>query len=299
MIKVKLQTNWCSPYEIREHFNRCTINGDYKWNDLVMVDTNNPVDYDFNIIFNTPYRINKNYDRKNSIVFQCEPLSTISIFKNEYGFDPYAYDDWYYFYDTQNHHNVDKWYVSLNFKQLLEPDRFVKIKSFSSVISDTRGLPGHEYRINFAKLLDASINDYDNFGRRPPFYPFCHHRGMLINKEDGLANYKYTLGVENTNQNGYLTEKFIDAILCECLLFYSGAPNADKFINPQAFIQLDLTKPQEALEIIKASIANNEWEKRISFIREEKKKLMTTLNPLNIIESLIKFKKPPYDLIPA
>ena len=292
MIAIYIQANWCSPVEIKEHFNRCTINGDYKWNDLVMV--NSYDDCDYNIIFNTPYRINNNYDRKKSIVFCCEPITTRRYFASEYGFDPRRFNDWHFFYDTPTYHNLDKWYISLNYKQLLEPERFEKTKILSSVISNSRGLIGHEFRINFIRHLDT-LPYYDNFGRARPLAGFINHRGPIENKEDGLLAYKYTFNAENSFENGYFTEKFIDAILSECLLFYFGAPNISKFIDPRAYIWLDITKPQEAFEIVKTVIANNEWEKRIEYIRAEKHKLMTTLNPLNIIESLIKYKKSPYE----
>jgi len=294
MIKIYIQTNWTSPGEIRHLFNQCTINSDYKWNDLVMVDNYN--DCDFNIIFNTPYKLNNNYDKNRTIVFCCEPISTRQIFASQYNFDPYKHkNDWYYFYDTPNHHNLDKWYISLNYKQLLEENRFEKTKILSSVISGSRGLVGHEYRINFVKLLD-NLSYYDNYGRGCPFPNMKHYRGAIINKEDGLLKYKYTFNCENTPEPGYFTEKFIDPILCETLCFYFGCPNLNKFFDPMAYIWVDITKPREALNTIISSINNNEWEKRIDYIRKEKKKLMTTLNPLNIIESIIKYKKPPYDL---
>lgn len=295
MIRVRIQTNWTTPQDIREQFNRCTINGDYKWNDIELVNSDNPNDYDYFIIFNLPYQYFKNYDRKRTIVFCCEPISTRQIFANQYGFDPYKYDDWYYFYDTPNHHNLDKWYISLNYKQLLEPYRFAKSKIMSGVISNTRGLPGHNKRINFAAFLDT-LPYYDNFGRGRPFAGMRTYRGMLINKEDGLCPYKYTFNCENTSEPGYFTEKLLDPILCECLCFYDGCTNTEKFINPEAFVKLDLNNPKEALSIVTQTIQNNEWEKRINIVREEKEKLMTMMNPLNIIESIIKHKKPPYNI---
>lgn len=296
MIKIRLQTNWTTPHDIREQFNRCTINGDYKWNDIEMVNSDNPKDYDYFIIFNLPYRYFSNYDRKRTIVFCCEPVSTRQIFANQYNFDPYKYqNEWYYFYDTPNHHNLDKWYISLNYRQLLERKRFEKTQIMSGVISNTRGLIGHEYRINFVQHLD-SLPYYNNFGRQAPIPRMRSYRGPLLNKEDGLLKYKYTFNCENTLENGYFTEKLIDPILCECLCFYYGCTNVEKFIDERAIIKIDIRNPKEALQVVIDSINNNEWEKRIEYIKAEKEKLMTKLNPLNIIESVIKYKKPPYEV---
>ena len=69
--------------------------------------------------------------------------------------------------------------ISLNYKQLLEENRFEKTKILSSVISGSRGLVGHEYRINFVKLLD-NLSYYDNYGRGCPFpniFEVSHSRG--------------------------------------------------------------------------------------------------------------------------
>ena len=66
-------------------------------------------------------------------------------------------------------------------------------------------------------------------------------------------------------------------------------------INPECYIKIDLKNPEEALGIIKTSIENNEWEKRIGAIKKEKKLVVKKLNFLNVINNAIQSKKYEYN----
>ena len=52
--------------------------------------------------------------------------------------------------------------------------------------------------------------------------------------------YKYVFNCENNWERNWITEKLVDGILAECLVFYSGAPNVGDYIDRRAFVQLDL-----------------------------------------------------------
>ncbi len=98
---------------------------------------------------------------------------------------------------------------------------------------------------------------------------------------------KSQFNAENSNEYNYFSEKIIDALLCECLVFYAGCLNLEDYIDKDAFIRLDLNNPEQSLEIVKTSIENHEWEKRIDLIRQEKKKVLEELNILNIVYNTV------------
>lgn len=275
MLKIKIHANWCSDYDIREHFNRCTINGDYTWKDLTL----SLHDYDYLVVFN--HAINYPHDPRKTICFSSEPITTRNLFKSQ-GWNPNS--NYFRIYDTTTNHNVDKWYISLNYQQLLQSPP--KNKIMSGIVSGLRGLQGHEDRFTFLQYLDT-LPFFDHYGRGANLTKFKQYKGEIPNKESGLLDYMYTFNCENTYENGYFTEKLLDAILCESLCFYKGCPNVDKFINNDAFIKIDLSNKEAAIDTIVSSIRNNEWEKRIDCIREEKHKLMNEFNPLNIVWKII------------
>lgn len=277
MIKVKLHAEWCSDYGILEVFNKLTINNDYRWKDLYLSLDD---DYDFFAIMNRPQH--RNFDPNKTIIFQFEPLEIRKYWGEFYKPNPKNY---FKVYDTEHYHNLWLPSITLNYQQLLKTD-FSKKKVMSGIISSSDRFEGHIDRLNFLAHLDT-LPFYDHFGKGNLAF-LKSYKGYLSNKEDGLIPYKYHFNAENNYENNYFTEKIIDAILCECLCFYSGCPNIEKFISPDAYIKIDIKKPEEAIEIIKKSIENDEYEKRIDSIKKEKERLLNELNPLNIIYKIIR-----------
>ena len=81
-------------------------------------------------------------------------------------------------------------------------------------------------------------------------------KGSLENKEDGLRDYMFSIAIENSSENNYLTEKFIDCLLCDSVPVYFGAPNASDIYSGHPFIGLDLFG--DAIEQLRNIIANSQ-----------------------------------------
>jgi hypothetical protein len=47
-----------------------------------------------------------------------------------------------------------------------------------------------------------------------------------------------------------------------------------EYIDPRAFVQLDMNDFVKSFEIVKQAIQENWWEQRLPFIREERKKIL-------------------------
>jgi hypothetical protein len=83
---------------------------------------------------------------------------------------------------------------------------------------------------------------------------------------------------ENNQETNFITEKIWESLLCETLCFYWGCPNLSDYIHPLAYIELDMNDFEKSFQIMKNAIENNEWEKRLPIIREEKKKVLNCYN---------------------
>jgi hypothetical protein len=161
--------------------------------------------------------------------------------------------------------NMIEWHLSLKWDEVEKP--VAKSKVLSAIVSGENRLEGHQKRLALVKYLDDTLQ-FDLYGRHP--HQLKNYKGGLPVKDPGMLPYKYHIAVENCRENGYFTEKIVDGILAECLCFYWGCPDIDKYIDPRAFIPLPLDSPEECLKIITNAIANNEWEKRLKYIQNEK-----------------------------
>ena len=127
----------------------------------------------------------------------------------------------------------------------------------------------HHARFELVSKLAADITGMDWYGKgvKP-----------LDRKEDALVPYKYHVAVENHVAPHHWTEKFADAILCECLPFYAGDPALTEIFPKDCFIPIPIDDPTEAVRIVKAAIANGEYEKRREAILEAKRLILSKYN---------------------
>lgn len=93
-------------------------------------------------------------------------------------------------------------------------------------------------------LIDVWGSGWD--GRKLPF-PFNFDRTLKTFKTEPLpfggnakiramANYRFALVVENTRHPGYVTEKIFDAFISGTVPIYWGAPDIEKFVPADCFI---------------------------------------------------------------
>jgi hypothetical protein len=93
--------------------------------------------------------------------------------------------------------------------------------------------------------------------------------------------------VENNYEKDFITEKLWEPILCEALVFYYGCPNVSEYIDPAAFVQLDITNFEKSYEIIKRAIEEDWWSQRIDIIRREKNRILNELGFFPRISKII------------
>jgi hypothetical protein len=149
-------------------------------------------------------------------------------------------------------HGALPWHVGKSYDQLKSMSAPEKPSLLSWVTSSATGRVGRQQRMSFLETLQTQVK-FDLFGRG--FQP-------IDDKWDGLAPYRYALAVENHSGPYYWTEKLADAFLAWSMPIYHGCTNISDYFPEEAMIRIDITQPQEAIEIIQDAIHSNLWLQR-------------------------------------
>jgi GR25 family glycosyltransferase involved in LPS biosynthesis/glycosyltransferase involved in cell wall biosynthesis len=273
-INVRLVSNWASPEKLIEYFRRQMKAGD-SWDEFTF--TADPEAFEYTVVLNQPvaHELPLIHPAQ-TVVIPMEP----STFVPDGG--SWATDDRKAFIQIRSHDryvNPAEWHIDRSWSQLggggSAPDPIVKKHMLSAIVSGRRVDPGQILRLDFVHHLDKSDIELDVYGRdpMPNVDSYC---GPLPfrDKSDGLFPYRYTFAAENNAEPNYVTEKLFDAVLAECLCFYWGCPNLEQILDPQVFIRLPLDDFDKSERVIRESMANNEWEKRLPVIRAEKQRIV-------------------------
>lgn len=249
-------------------------------------------DYDVLIIFNS-YRqiINKN---SKVFGFVQEPSWSINFDKNLSNYcDKVFYhkpiifnnDNVIFHPSVMLHHLWNKaqkgeiQYIENNTLNILKSN-FVKDKKLSIIISNRESEQQYQLRQNLVRKLLYSDIDFDMYGLGWNISD-SRYKGYLINKLDGLSKYEYSICLENCRENGYITEKFTDAILCNTIPIYNGAPDID-YHYPNSSEFLDLNNDTIIEDIKKIINSNKQYDLELA-----RKKYLEKYNPFNIIKNYI------------
>lgn len=261
-----------------------------RWDNLRLVDEScNDIDY-YVIINRANFSGDVSIPSDKCIVFHMEPNMEFVPWYRE--FVTYFNSNDLLFNGKHIYHmnNID-WHLSLSYSQWFNTN-IVKTKDdkISMVMSNRQDNIGHVMRLKLAGEIDRSSEiKCDIFGKCKDL-GFRNYQKELpyYSRDEALIPYKYHFMAENTSINNYFTEKIVDCILSETLCFYWGCPTLDRFINPQCFIRLPLHDTKRSLEIIRESIINDEWSKRIDLIRIEKNKILKQYSLMPRVKNILR-----------
>jgi len=108
--------------------------------------------------------------------------------------------------------------------------------------------------------------------------------GQVANKTEFLLSYKFSIAMENTEGDGYVSEKLYDSFISGTIPIYYGDYTVDEYINPKSFILIKNEKNiKDKIEYIK-EIDNNS-EKYLNILKE---KIIINENIDRIIEKELK-----------
>jgi hypothetical protein len=142
----------------------------------------------------------------------------------------------------------------------------------------------HQTRYEFTQKLRLLIPEMDVFG---------HGVRPIEDKAEALDAYRYHLAIENHVCRHHWTEKLSDAFLGHCLPFYYGCPNANEYFPEESFISIDIHQVAESAERIKRAIRVNEYERRLSAIREARRLVLEEYGIFAVLSRLIEARHVP------
>lgn len=155
-----------------------------------------------------------------------------------------------------------------------------KTKTISTVCSSRKGkLTLHYKRVRFTERFQAALPELDVFG---------HGVKPMSDKAEALDPYQYHIAIENHVYPHHLTEKLPDAFLGYTLPFYHGCPNAADYFPAESFIPINFQDFEKTLDVIKSTLANNEYEDRLPYIIEARRRVLEEHNLFAVLEREIR-----------
>jgi len=120
----------------------------------------------------------------------------------------------------------------------------------------------HRQRYQFTQKLKQALPELEIFG---------HGVRYIERKNQALDSFKYHVAIENHVCHHHWTEKLADSFLGMCLPFYHGAPNVTDYFPAESYIPINIHHFEESLVRIQQAIRDNQYEKRLSAIREARR----------------------------
>ncbi len=171
------------------------------------------------------------------------------------------------------------WCAQYPMEKALAMPSFEKTHTLSTVCSaKQQGHTMHRTRYEAVKHLSEHLPELDWYGYGVRDLPL---------KYKALIPYRYHLAAENYVGDYHWTDKISDPILFECLTFYAGDPKLAEVFPEESFIPIPLGDKEATLAIIRESIANNEYEKRLPALREARRLLVQEYNLFAQVSKLI------------
>lgn len=111
----------------------------------------------------------------------------------------------------------------------------------SMIISNKKKLSGHIYRHKLInKILKSSINVHI-YGKGSNSLNNIKNDKRIKGKfknDEPYKEYNYTIVIENTLSESYISEKYCNPISCNCIPIYLGATNIEKVFGKECCIKL-------------------------------------------------------------
>tara|TARA_Y100001938_G_scaffold144456_1_gene219036 strand:- start:2551 stop:3483 length:933 start_codon:yes stop_codon:yes gene_type:complete len=308
MEKIKLK--FSSPWDSSKENNSRVL---YNWGDLPnCFELTTGSEYDYLIVINHSPEMYSSPREKN-IAVTMEPTWSINSLKdlNQYCSHVITSDkkiqgdgvrhtfSFLFTHDSRNNihtdnlfgQTVDEYLANDSFHQDVDSPDYKKKMSF--VIANHGALAGrnHSESSNYyirenllLKILNSDLN-VDIYGKGWAIND-SRYKGSPPLKEEALKNYKYSICIENSCEDLYISEKFFDVFLNNCIPVYYGCLNIENAYNKDAFINFN-PQADNAIEQLKEIIDTPiSW--RLDAIKECKKDYYTKYNLLNYLEKLLK-----------
>jgi hypothetical protein len=126
----------------------------------------------------------------------------------------------------------------------------MKTKKLSFVVSMKRGNTMYAFRLALALKLLKTPLDFDLYGHGWPEGLDARIKGPVSSKSRALADYTYSICIENSREKNYVTEKITDCFLMGTIPIYLGCPNIQEIYDERSYHLLDPDKAISCIESI-------------------------------------------------
>lgn len=129
--------------------------------------------------------------------------------------------------NVTSHFNPDKFPAVAHYEPF---DSEKKKFAVSFLTSSKNSFPGHHLR---HQIYDNLANSYENGlevwkHKSPP---------RIDDKKPTVEPYMFSIAVENSQHNGYYTEKIVDCFIAKTIPIYWGCPNIGNYFNREGIIE--------------------------------------------------------------
>jgi hypothetical protein len=168
-------------------------------------------------------RINHNQDRHNDIIQSNTPL-------------------WKLLSDhSKKPRNTREYSAIVYLASNCQPHRQIAAQQLSTVVPVHYGEICTVVGVNNSRIPSSLLTNRDDF----------RHNDLIF------RHYKYCLVMENTQQEGYMSEKLLSAYLSGCLPIYYGTKEVFEIFHPNSFVFYDVYQPNASLELMRLLEAND------------------------------------------
>jgi hypothetical protein len=106
----------------------------------------------------------------------------------------------------------------------------------------------------------------------------------MSDKAAAIDPYQYHIAIENHIYPHHLTEKMPDSFLGYAIPFYHGCPNATDYFPAESFIPIDINDFSKSLDIIRSTLANNEYRDRLPYVIEARRRVLEEYNLFAVLD---------------
>lgn len=155
------------------------------------------------------------------------------------------------------------WFSKKTYDDLANTAEVKKTKLLSIVVSNKEITMGHRKRLQFCLELKRRLGDkVDLFGRG---------FNQFDDKWEAIAPYKYSIAIENSVEEHWVTEKIGDCFTSHTFPFYIGAPNIRDYYDPKSFSLIDFNDFEGSIEKILSIINDDDhYDNHLKYLQKAK-----------------------------
>lgn len=175
----------------------------------------------------------------------------------------------------------NRWLYKKSYNDILNSKPYNKTKFISTICSNKQdGHTIHKLRFEITEKLQKKFPELERYGRG---------YNWIENKPDAIDPFMFHIVIENQHAKDVWTEKIADTFLGYSVPIYFGSTNIFDYFPKESLIAIDIYNVDQTIEIIENILRNpkEEYQKRLPFLIEARKKVIKEYNLLEMINKLV------------